>query len=280
MAKRAVKAPALVYPTCARHGKPRKDVRIRNYYLCDTCADQWMQEAFDACCAAYVGPKVHGYCLLCNRESKDIRVRSWFLCDICDRVAGSIGRNHIAEQSILDYWAKDVQPKIPHLKIAQIDRSSLRPRRQTDESATAPIDFLIEDTRKGKNVFGIENKTGRSSVRDMSQFQLDISDCDTIINDMKRLKIPAYIIHAQVLELWKPPTVGFRIVSLWWTDVFKMAEHFKSIKQRRDENRGAAYFGKKAFSPIETFADEIESNGKLTIVEEFKRAGIPTMYHA
>lgn len=152
----------------------------------------------------------------------------------------------------------------------------MRPRRDTDESATAPIDFLARETKKHKNVFGIENKTGRSSIKEMSQFQLDVSDCDTILNDMRRLGVPAYIIHAQVLEAWLPPTMGYRIVGLWWTDVYKMAEHFKSVKQRRDEQRGAAYFGKKAFADIATFPAEVHSKA---LVARFKKEGIPQMYH-
>jgi hypothetical protein len=74
----------------------------------------------------------------------------------------------------------------------------------------------------------------------MSQFQLDVSDCDSIVNDMRRLNVPAYVIHAQVLEVWQPPTMGFQIVGLWWTDVYRMAEHFKKLQQRKDEQRSAA----------------------------------------
>ena len=160
------------------------------------------------------------------------------------------------------------------------DISSLRPRRDTDESGTAPIDFLAREARKKVNLFGIENKTGRSSIKEMSQFQLDVSDCDTILNDMRRLSIPAYIIHAQVLEVWQPPTMGFKIMGLWWTDVYCMAENFKSVKMRRDENRGAAYFSKKAFSEIDTFPDAVEGISGIALIERFKQEGIPTMYRS
>ena len=44
----------------------------------------------------YNGEKVSGYCLLCNKIL-EVRLRTWFLCDICYRVAGAIGRNHVAE---------------------------------------------------------------------------------------------------------------------------------------------------------------------------------------
>ena len=95
---------------------------------------------------------------------------------------------------------------------------------------------------------------------------------------MRRLNIPSYIIHAQVLELWdKPPTIGFRATGLWWTDVYKMAEHFKSVKQRRDEQRGAAYFGKKAFSEIDTFPADVQA---MALVNRFRQDGIVPMYRS
>lgn len=277
MAKR-VPRKRIEYPTCVRHLSPRKDVRLRHYFLCEACAQAWTDEAFDGNKPQYVGEKVSGYCLLCNRLKDSIRMRTWFLCDICDRVAKSIGRNHVAEQAILDYWEASVRPKYPWLDLFQNDASSLRPRRSTDESGIAPVDFLAVDARHKTKVFGIENKTGRSSIQDMSQFQLDMSDCDCILNDMKSLGIPMYVVHAQVLELWKPPTVGFQTVGLWWSDVYIMTEHFKSVKARRDEMRGAAYFGKKAFLPIDTFLDSLWGEKDFRLVERMRREGVPSMY--
>ena len=278
MAKKA-KAPAVVYPTCVRHAKTRKDVRLRHYFMCDKCAGVWTKEAFDGNASLYDGEKLDGYCLLCNKL-KEVRLRTWFLCDICHRVAGAIGRNHVAELAIVDFWAKQVKSRMPHLELVRNDISSLRPRRDTDVSAEAPIDFLARDVKTKAGLFGIENKTGRSSIKEMSQFQLDVSDCDTILNDMRRLNVPAYIIHAQVLEVWQPPTVGFKIIGLWWTDVYKMGEHFKKTQKRADENRGAAYFDRKAFDVIDTFPDAVEGKAGERLVDRFKREGIPAMYRS
>ncbi len=274
---KAPKPPPFTYPTCVRHAKPRKDVRLRQYFLCDACTSTWTTEAFGGNAPLYSGEEVDGYCQLCNQILK-VKMRTWFLCDICHRVAGAIGRNHVAELAIVNFWDVHVRPKLPQLELVRNDISSLRPRRDTDESATAPIDFLVRDAASKENLFGIENKTGRSSIKDMSQFQLDCSDCDTIKNDMKRLNIPCYIIHAQVLETWQPPTVGFKIIGLWWTDVYRMTAHFKSVKQRRDENRGAAYFGKKAFEPIDTFPGAVWTGTSLPLVDQFESEGIPEMY--
>jgi hypothetical protein len=67
VAKKA-KAPAIVYPTCVRHTKPCKDVRLRHYFLCDPCAHRWTKEAFAESAPLYVGEKLVGYCLLCNNR--------------------------------------------------------------------------------------------------------------------------------------------------------------------------------------------------------------------
>lgn len=269
--------PTITYPVCVRHLKSRKDVRLRHFFLCDVCTTVWARDAFAGNGPLYAGESIEGYCLLCN-QVKTVRMRTWFLCDICARVAGSIGRNHVAEQAIIDFWAASISPRFPELLLTQNDISALLPRRGTDISAEGPIDFLVRNGESGEIVLGIENKTGRSAVYDMSQFQLDISDCNAITNDMRKLNVPAYIIHAQVLENWRPPTLGFAIIGLWWTDIYRMAEHFQAVSTRRDEMRGAAYFSKRAFLPMESFADQLMGKKTLALVERFRKDGIPTLY--
>jgi len=266
------------YPTCVRHAKPRKDVRLRHFFLCDACAEKWAVEAFDGNRSLWDGQVVQGYCHLCNTLG-DVRLRTWLLCDICWRVAGSIGRNHVAERSIMDWWRDKVEPEHPHLVIRQNDESSLRPRRDGDVSGEGPLDFLITDTRNDQVVLGIENKTGRSSIKDMSAFQLDISDCDSISHHVNELGIPCYLVHAQVLEQWQPPTMGFEAIGLWWTDIYLMSEHFRDIRIRRDEQRGAAYFKKAAFRDMEELVTALFTpSGDLALVERFGREGLPALY--
>jgi hypothetical protein len=179
----------------------------------------------------------------------------------------------------MDFWVDIVTPRFPHLLISQNDVSALRPRREGDVSGEGPLDFLVEDKKTKQLVFGIENKTGRSALKEMSQFQLDVSDCDAILYHVKQLKVPAFIVHAQVLELWKPPTMGFRIAGLWWSDIYRMTEQFKKIMMRRDEQRGAAFFARAAFSAMDTFVDELyDERGALKLVERFNKEGIPSMY--
>jgi len=71
--------------------------------------------------------------------------------------------------------------------------------------------------------------------------------------------------------------MGFQIAGLWWTDVYKMTEHFKSVSMRRDEKRGAAYLGKKAFEDIATLPDAVAGDSGHALVERFKREGIPAL---
>ena len=178
----------------------------------------------------------------------------------------------------MEFWEAVVRPRFPNLTLMQTDPSSLRPSRKTDRSALAPIDFIARDVKIQSDVFGIENKTGRSSIREMSAFQLDVSDCNTIMNEMKRLKIPAYLIHVQVLEEWYAPTMKLLAVGLWWSDVYPLAENFKEIKARRDERRGAAFFNKKAFFPIDSLVDALKGRKSWSLLERFRRERVRPMY--
>jgi len=268
------------YPTCVRHARPRKDVRLRHFFLCEGCTRQWIDEAFGGTQPFSYGPAIEGYCLLCNHLT-NVRLQTWFLCDICDRVARSIGRNHVAEGSIMEFWQRHVVPRYPHLLLTQNDPSSLRPRRETDTSGEGPLDFLVADDRTGRTIFGIENKTGRSTIREMSRFQLDVSDCDSILHHVRQLSVPAYVIHAQVLEVWQPPTMGFRAVDLWWSDIYRMTDNFVAVQMRHTEMRGAAYFRRAAFESMDTFVDQLyDESDELRLVAQFSAQGVPRMYVA
>lgn len=268
------------YPRCVRDLRLRKDTRLRHFFLCDGCADHWTAEAFDGNRSLWTGEAVEGYCQLCNQR-REVRLRAWFLCDICDRVARSIGRNHVAEQAILDFWRDHVRSRFSFLVLEQNDPSALRPRRATDATGEGPLDFLVRDERSGQVVMGIENKTGRSAIHEMSAFQLDVSDCDSILHHVREMNIPAYVIHAQVLEVWEPPTMGYRAVGLWWTDIYQMAEHFRDVRMRRDERRGAAFFAKRAFHTIDSLPDALVTEaGELALVARYRQDGVPTLYHA
>jgi hypothetical protein len=272
--------PKAEYPVCVRHGLPRKDVRLRHCFLCDPCAGLWTTAAFGGNASLWDSQPITGYCLLCNTHTS-VRLRTWFLCDICWRVAASIGRNHVAEKAVLEWWKQHIEPQHPHLKIEQNDPSALRPRRKTDTSGQSPIDFLVRDAHRDRPVLAIENKTGRSAIREMSAFQLDVSDCDCIMHDVQKYKVPAYLIHAQVLEIWQPPTVGFKVAGLWWTDIYLMSESFRDVRMRRDEQRGAAFYKKSAFHEIDELPRALfDKKGDLALLKRFRREGAPNLYVA
>ena len=230
--------------------------------MCDACTEVWTKGPFAGNEPLYEGESVEGYCGLCNKQSKAIKLRTWFLCDICCRVAGSIGRNHVAEEAIMQFWRENVTPRFPRLTLLQKDISSLMPRRDTDISASAAIDFIVVDERISTTVLRHCNKTGRSSMGWMSQFQLEREKRNTIPERYEKDRIARYMSFTPKCWDWEPPTMGFRIVGLWWSDVYTMGEHFKSVRTRRDKMRGAAYFGKKPFYPMSTFVDAIMADGE------------------
>jgi len=59
--------PVLEYPVCVRELKARKDARLRQFFLCDTCAKVWSVDAFNRNQPLYVGERVEGFCQLCNK---------------------------------------------------------------------------------------------------------------------------------------------------------------------------------------------------------------------
>src|SRR4029077_10003256 len=128
---------------------------FRHYFLCNGCSAKWAAEAFSGNAPLHSGEAVPGYCQLCNRVLR-VRLRTWFLCEVCHRVAASIGRNHVAELAIIDFWDAEVRPRLPHLELVRNDVAPLRPRQPTAERGTAPIDFLARDASTKTNVFGIE----------------------------------------------------------------------------------------------------------------------------
>lgn len=266
------------HPVCVRHGRERKDVRIRHYFLCDECTERWTVGPFAGQRPDYEGEQLDGYCLLCNLERR-VRLRSWFLCDICDRVAKSIGRNHVAERAIEQFWEREILPHHPTLRLKRNDVSELRRRDETATSGESEIDFLVCEGESP--VLAIENKTGRSPIRGaggMSQFQLDKSDCDCITYGMNQYGVGAYVIHAEVLENWKPPTWGFYCRSLWWSDVYRMREGYSSRKMRRDEGRIAIYFRKTAFDPIGSFRESLYDGEDLRLVKLYEQQGAIALY--
>ena len=270
---------------CARHGVPAKDATLSDLFLCDDCAAKWQAEAFGGQDPAYVGAPVGGFCLNCNVERPDVCLRQWFLCGTCERVARSIGRSVVAERYVMAQWDQGITPVTPHLHLRKTDEPTLRRReRDASETKTAEIDFAAQDEDE-KDAFGFELKTGRSHISGLAQvgsriseFQLDTSDCDDITTVIDREGIPVYLLHVQVIDRAHPPTLEYKALAGWWTDVFRMAEHFKRIRVRPRETRNAAYYDTAMFEPLDTFAEHLRSGEYKKLAERLRREGIPDLY--
>jgi len=270
---------------CARHGDASWDTNLSSLFLCDDCATRWEAEAFAQEAPAFIGNAVGGYCLNCNIDRGDVRLRQWFLCGTCERVARSIGRSVVAERYVEDRWRALVVPYVQSLRLESTDEPTLR-RRERDASSTkrAEIDFVARD-EDDTAIFGFELKTGKSYISGntgvgakMGSFQLDTSDCDDITTVIERERIPVYLLHVQVIDRAFPPTVQYVALGGWWTDVFRMHDHFDRVQRRPRETRDAAYFNTAMFEDFDTFGEYIANAGHRALVERLGREVIPALY--
>ncbi|MGH8984309.1 MAG: hypothetical protein ACRDY6_10610 [Acidimicrobiia bacterium] len=271
---------------CARHGDSSWDTNLANLFLCDECAVKWQEEAFDGTEPAYIGAALAGYCLNCNVMRDDVRLRQWFLCGTCERVARSIGRSVVAERFVAEQWGQFVGPQAPGLRLVNTDVPTLRRReRNATETKRAEIDFVAHDEERDEDSFGFELKTGKSYISGvaqvgarMGQFQLDTSDCDDITAVMEREDIPVYLVHVQVIDRAYPPTLQYVALGAWWTDVFRMHEHFQHVQRRPRETRDAAYFNTAMFEDFGTLNEHIRAGAHEALAERLRTEGIPALY--
>lgn len=271
--------------TCARHGQPRGDVSLTSLFLCESCKRDFQINAFRGKTPEWVSEPIEGYCLYCNQQRDDIKIYQWYLCAICARVVKSIGRSVAANNYLLAWWNRHIQPQFPHLHLELVDDPELRPY-DPNEAHNGPsqVDFICTDQNTGEPVFGIELKTGRGNVggssigTKMARFQLDNSDCDAIMEVAQREGFPVYLAHAQVIDRNSPPTTYYVAVGLWWTDPFSMQENFEVSRQRPRENRPAAYFKTGMFYDTPALITHLQNDGPTQIKERIEREGHPALY--
>lgn len=267
---------------CVRHGRPAWDTSLADLFLCDECAGKWQEVAFAGTEAEYVGAALEGYCVSCN-ELKEVRLRQWLLCGNCERVARSIGRGVAAERFLGQQW--EVLGIAERLELRQTDEPTLRGRRDDAPAKVAAIDFVVRDAVDERDVFGFELKTGKKHLGgrgepggQMSEFQLDTTDCDDITTVIRREGYPVYLVHVQVIDRAHAPTALYVPLGAWWTDPFRMAEGFKRIQQRSRETRDAAYFEPAIFERIGTFAEHIRTDEAERLAERLRDEGVPRLY--
>jgi hypothetical protein len=260
---------------CRRENKPRKDTKLYGFFLCKTCYKKFTKVLGNP---DYKGDeRLDGYCSYCNRSDEVSRI-CWFLCDVCNRVVSSFGREKAASRFILDFWKKEVNKhtKWRGTKLKVLDPASLRKYTQGKKTSFSDPDFINIDNKENP-LFFIEMKTGRNSIKDMSQFQLDTSDCDDIMAGAKKYKIPSYLFHLMVREEYKPPTFKHVALGAWWVNTFDMIDAFKNIRMRDKERRNAAFFSRKMFKPIGEFFDHL-NNPEFEILTKKSKDEIPVLY--
>lgn len=264
--------------TCARHGQPAGNAGLTSFFLCQSCTEEWVSNAFAGRDPEWEGEKVIGYCIACNVR-KEVRLRQWFLCAICERVARSMGRSIEAERKVADIWSNTAGSS---WKLRAIDPPRLRGINSTADTKIATLDFLV--SRKGKQLIGIELKTGRGEIggtgigTPMGRFQLDVSDCDDICEAARTAEVIPYVLHAQVIDRAEPPTVRHVATGLWWAEYLSLRAAFLETRQRPRENRPAAYFNVDAFRPIDELASHLAAVDLDDEIEKMKQAGWPSLY--
>lgn len=257
---------------CGRHNVRRNDTRIRSYFLCESCAKNFEEQALNNSKPIFkiaIGGGLH-YCSHCNEE-KELALYQWYVCDVCDRVLKSIGRGLEADRGFIRWWnSARGQVRLP-LEMMETDKPRLSPV-NGDENDD---DFDFKWTYKRSILFGAEIKTGRNHLcggnvgSGMSQFQLDVSDIEAVLASMEKREpfIPAYVFHTQVVDVPKPPTTRFECVGIWWVSISDLIDNIEQIKRRPRENRPAAYINTDAFEKIESFSEEIGTEGYRTCPE-------------
>lgn len=130
----------------------------------------------------------NGHCSHCN-EIRKLNLYQWYLCDICARVLRSIRRGIEANRGVSDWWEKQraQEPSLPEL--VETDPPTLRTI--ANQNNVSNLDFTAI-TADNTILFGVEVKTGRNHLKGgsigagMSRFQLDVSDIESILDDMEQ----------------------------------------------------------------------------------------------
>jgi len=267
---------------CDRHSSVRADSRLVGLFLCDECKEMFQSKLFSGVDPAFSYSTVTGYCSYCGNK-KQVREHFWYLCGICERIAKSYAAEQAATSFISDWWTRAVKSDdlLKKFELKRTDPVRLMGFEEHQKWKQSPHesnpDFTGIDSSTGKRLFAIEMKTGRSSIKKMSAFQLDVSDCNDILSFVRELRIPSYLFHVQVVEEYQPPTFRKVAVNGWWMSVIDMETAFKEIRTRQREQRPAAFFKRTAFKPLDDFLTHIKSEEMTAIGKELK-SRLPHLY--
>jgi hypothetical protein len=252
------------WEACARHTNRQTARKIQAVYLCAECALLLTREAFNGRPPIYHGETLRGFCGLCNKR-KTVVARFWFACDICWNIVQSYQKSKAASQAVHNYWDDRCRARFPHLALVETDPVHLAPyqrggrtKRQAAETLDA-LDFRVERTREPREpLFHIELKTGPGSIEAMHEFQLDINDSNDIVGVANKTRLPVYIFHVELRNVYAGATRATTAGGMWWTDIFTLLKNRLAVRQRRGEDKKAGYYSPSAFKPIDTFCQELQ----------------------
>jgi len=266
---------------CARHQNASTTRFVANFFLCDDCSDRLQREAFNDRPPLFEGLHVEGYCGLCN-ELTATDLRQWFVCPICVNVILSYPKGFAASRYVHAFWEHEVKPQFPDLELEELDEVKLEPfvpgRRsaKTKGEVVQALDYRVvrRHDAGAEPLFCIELKAGPASIEEMSEFQLDVNDFNDIANGCNRCGLPAYVFHVQINDEYMPPTRRSVARDLWWTDVWTLDGARKAVRQRRGEDKRAAYYKPSAFKERAGFLEELRNGGYTTLTDRLREAGI------
>lgn len=256
------------FEKCARHTAPHTTRSLQYIYLCDGCARRLVREAFNDRPPLYHGETIQGYCGLCNALGQ-VTLRQWFVCPVCWNVVVAYQKSFVASASVHDFWRRDVAGVLPAFELESKDEVRLTPygraaaTKREAAAGLASLDYLVSERVGGtkKPAFHIELKSGPGSIEQMREFQLDVNDFNDVAGAINNTRVPAYIFHLHLDQEYRPPTRRTLAVQMWWTDPETLRAHLKTIKNRRGEDKRAAYFRPEAFRPWSDFPQELRSRG-------------------
>jgi hypothetical protein len=194
----------------------------------------------------------------------------------------SYPKGFAASRYVHEFWAHEVTPEFPELVLEELDEVKLEPFVPGRRSAKTKGEVVQAlDYRVGRRVgdvtealFCIELKAGPASIDTMSEFQLDVNDFNDIANGCNGCGLPAYVFHVQINDDYMPPTRRSVARDMWWTDVWTLDGARKAIRQRRGEDKRAAYYKPSAFRNRETFVQELRGHGYEGLRERLRAGGI------
>ena len=114
------------WEACARHTSRHTARTLQTGYYCDKCARRLIREAFNDRPPVYHGPRVKGFCGLCNRRNY-VFLRQWFACGVCWNVIVAYQKSIVASKAVQDYWRKEVAREFSGLSLIEKEAVSLSP---------------------------------------------------------------------------------------------------------------------------------------------------------